>query len=97
MEEKEHRQTLVCYRICVYMKVVTLISRLPRRDRSKPVRDHLEQSKNQYEDEIRRALSELDFLAPPSLPFLQALLSGVSPNSLIFSDQKRVGKQTDLY
>ncbi|KUL86856.1 hypothetical protein ZTR_05281 [Talaromyces verruculosus] len=76
MEEKEHRQTLVCYRICVYMKVVTLISRLPRRDRSNPVRHHLEQSKNQYEDEIRRALSELDFLAPPSLPFLQALLSG---------------------
>ncbi|GIC92419.1 fungal specific transcription factor domain-containing protein [Aspergillus udagawae] len=76
MEEKEDRQTLICYRICVYMKAVTLISRLPRRDRSALVRRHLEQSKRQYEDEIHRALSELDFLRPPSLSFLQALLSG---------------------
>lgn len=68
-EEREHRQTLICYRICVYMKAVTLISRRPRKVRSDPVRRYLEQSKNQYEDEIRWALSELDFLAPPSLFF----------------------------
>ncbi|GKZ39344.1 hypothetical protein AbraIFM66950_012331 [Aspergillus brasiliensis] len=76
MEDKADRQTLVCYRICVYMKAVNMICRLPRRDRSASVRHHLEQSKKQYEDEIRRALGELDFLAPPCLLFLQALLSG---------------------
>ncbi|PIG84501.1 hypothetical protein AARAC_009922 [Aspergillus arachidicola] len=76
MEDKADRQTLVCYRICVYMKAITLISRLPREDRSASVRRHLEQSKKQYEVEICRALGELDFLAPPCLSFLQALLSG---------------------
>ncbi|KAF9891413.1 hypothetical protein FE257_004269 [Aspergillus nanangensis] len=76
MEEREDRQTLICYRICVYLKAVTMISRLPRRDRSAPVRRHLEQSKSQYVDEIHQALRELDFLAPPSLKLLQALLSG---------------------
>lgn len=79
MEDKADRQTLVCYRICVYMKAVNMICRLPRRDRSASVRHHLEQSKKSYENEIRRALGELDFLTPPSLLFLQALLSGVSP------------------
>ncbi|GLA53949.1 transcriptional regulator family: Fungal Specific TF [Aspergillus niger] len=76
MEDKADRQTLVRYRISVYMKAVNMISRLPRRDRSVSVRRHLEQSKKQYEDEIYRALEELDFLAPPCLSFLQALLSG---------------------
>ncbi|KAL3440308.1 hypothetical protein BJX65DRAFT_316735 [Aspergillus insuetus] len=76
MEEKVDRQTLVCYRICAYMKALNTISRLPRRDRSASVRRHLEQSKKQYENEIQRALGELDFLAPPCLPLLQALLSG---------------------
>ncbi|KAL4755650.1 Zn(II)2Cys6 transcription factor [Aspergillus foveolatus] len=76
MEEKVDRHTLVCYRICAYMTAATTISRLPRRDRSAPVRRHLEQSKKRYENEVHRALGELDFLAPPSLAFLQALLSG---------------------
>ena len=40
-------------------------------DRSAPVRRHLEQSKKRYENEIHRTLGELDFLAPPSLAFLQ--------------------------
>ncbi|KAL4756333.1 Zn(II)2Cys6 transcription factor [Aspergillus foveolatus] len=76
MEEKVDRHTLVCYRICVYMTAATMISRLPRRDQSVLVRRHLEKSKKQYENEIQRALGELDFLAPPTLAFLQALLSG---------------------
>ncbi|KAH8428359.1 uncharacterized protein LDX57_006060 [Aspergillus melleus] len=82
IEENEDEQTLICYRICVYMKAITLISRLPGRDRSARVRRHLEQSKSQYDNEIHRALSKLDFLAPPNLHFLQALLSAVSPNDL---------------
>lgn len=70
MEDKADRQTLVCYRICVYMKAVLMISRLSRSDRSASVCRHLEQSKKKYEDEICRALGQLDFLAPPCLTFL---------------------------
>lgn len=92
MEEKVDRQTLVCCQIRAYMKAVTTIRRLPRRVRSAPVRHHLEQSKKQYENEIYRALGELDFLAPPCLSFLQALLSGVSPEVLRFNGLYHVGK-----
>lgn len=78
VEEKADYETLTCYRVCVYQKAATMICRLPRKDRSERVRIHLEQSKKKYEHEIYKALSELDYLAPPSLILLQAFLSGVS-------------------
>ncbi|KAE8156866.1 hypothetical protein BDV40DRAFT_280137 [Aspergillus tamarii] len=76
MEGKEDERTLTCYRVCVYMKAAALLCRLPKKDRSVPLRGHLEQSKKQYEHEVYKALSEIDYLAPPSLVLLQAFLSG---------------------
>ncbi|KAE8308441.1 hypothetical protein BDV41DRAFT_568200 [Aspergillus transmontanensis] len=76
IEGIENQHTLTCYRVCVYMKAAALLCRLPKKDRSVPLRSRLEQSKKQYEHEVHKALSELDFLAPPSLVLLQALLSG---------------------
>ncbi|RAQ79165.1 hypothetical protein COH21_012528 [Aspergillus flavus] len=76
IEGKEDQHTLTCYRVCVYMKAATLLCRLPKKDRSGTLRRRLEQSKKQYEHEVHKALSELDFLAPPSLVLLQAFLSG---------------------
>lgn len=78
VEEIGDYQNLTCYRVCVYQKAATMVCRLPRKDRSEWVRMHLEQSKRKYEHEIYRALSDLDYLAPPSLVLLQAFLSGVS-------------------
>jgi hypothetical protein len=77
IEGKEDKHKLTCYRVCVYMKASTLLCRLPKKDRSVPLQRHLEQSKKQYEHEVHKALSEIDYLAPPSLVLLQALLSGV--------------------
>ena len=77
VEGKEDQHKLTCYRVCVYMKASGLLCRLPKKDRSVPLRRHLEQSKKQYEHEVHKALSELDYLAPPSLALLQAFLSGV--------------------
>lgn len=77
IEGKEGQHTLSCYRVCVYMKAAALLCRLPKKDRSVPLRRHLEQSKKQYEHEIHKALSEIDYLARPNLLLLQAFLSGV--------------------
>lgn len=77
IEGKEDKHKLTCYRVCVYMKSYTLLCRLPRKDQSVPLRKHLDQSKKQYEHEVRKSLSEIDYLAPPSLVLLQAFLSGV--------------------
>ncbi|KAE8383456.1 hypothetical protein BDV26DRAFT_139646 [Aspergillus bertholletiae] len=76
MEGRGDEQTLTRYRICVYMKATTLVSRLPKKDRSPRLQDHLKRTKKLYENEILRALGKLDYLASPSLSFLQALLSG---------------------
>ncbi|CAG7925105.1 unnamed protein product [Penicillium olsonii] len=76
IEGNEDQHTLTCYRVCVYMKAASLLSRLPKKDRKPPLRRHHEQSIKQYEHEIHQALSEIDYLAPPSLVLLQALLSG---------------------
>lgn len=84
VEEIGDYKTLTCYRVCVYQKAATMICRLPRKDRSERVRMHLEQSKRKYEHEVYRALSELDYLAPPSLVLLQAFLSAVSHLSSVF-------------
>lgn len=77
IEGKEDQNTVNCYRVCVYMKAAALLCRLPKKDRSLPLRRHLEGSKRQYEHEVHKALSEIDYLAPPSLVLLQAFLSGV--------------------
>jgi hypothetical protein len=77
IEGKEDKHKLTCYRVCVYMKASALLCRLPKKDRSVPLQMHLEQSKKQYENEVHKALSEIDYLAPPSLVLLQAFLSGV--------------------
>ncbi|KAE8406843.1 hypothetical protein BDV37DRAFT_242086 [Aspergillus pseudonomiae] len=76
IEGKEDHHTLTCYRVCVYMKAAFLLCRLPKKDRSVPLRRRLEKSKKQYEREIHQALSEIDYLARPSLVLLQAFLSG---------------------
>ncbi|KAI9927202.1 hypothetical protein MW887_003586 [Aspergillus wentii] len=76
IEGKEDRHTRACYRVCVYMKAAVLLSRLPKKDRSVPLRRHLEKSKKEYEHEMHQALSEIDYLSPPSLVLLQAFLSG---------------------
>ncbi|KAH8589549.1 hypothetical protein B0O99DRAFT_334235 [Bisporella sp. PMI_857] len=76
VEDQGDRQTLNHYRVCVYMKAITLISRLPRTGRSARLRDHLQRSKKQYEAEIFLALAKMDCLALPTLSLLQALLSG---------------------
>lgn len=77
IEGQDNQHKLTCYRVCVYMKAATMLCRLPKKDRSEPLRRHLEQSKKQYEREVYKALSEIDYLAPPSLFLLQAFLSGV--------------------
>lgn len=85
IEGKEDQNTLTCYRVCVYMKAAALLCRLPKKDRSVPLRRHLEQSKKHYEHEIHRALSEIDYLAPPSLLLLQAFLSAVCRSAFLRS------------
>lgn len=67
IEENEEKQTLTCYRACVYMKAAALLCRLLNKHRIVPLRKHLEQSKKQYEHEVHKALREIDYLAPPSL------------------------------
>ncbi|KAE8338006.1 hypothetical protein BDV24DRAFT_166708 [Aspergillus arachidicola] len=73
----ENEQLLCHYRVCVYTKAISVISRwLLSTETNTSIRSTLIESKSRYITAACRALDSIGFLSPPSLSLIQALLSG---------------------
>lgn len=74
--ESEHMRHL--YRISVWVKALSCISKMAPVISSAPLRGHFRALKKQYEAAAIEELDSVSLTAVPSLALLQALLSGVS-------------------
>ncbi|CAG8094139.1 unnamed protein product [Penicillium salamii] len=72
------------YMLCILSKAVIFISRWLRSPMSQGLANSLEKSRNSYITSGLRCLHHIDFTRSPTLPMLQALLSGVSTSKFIF-------------
>lgn len=78
MERSESEQVLQLYRISVWIKAFSCISKLAPLISSERLKAHFRTLKKQYEAGAIEELNSIPLTASPSLPLLQALLSGVS-------------------
>ncbi|KAJ5668381.1 uncharacterized protein N7477_006951 [Penicillium maclennaniae] len=76
IERRESEPILQLYRINVWVKAVCFISALAPMISSEPLKVHFRRLKKQYELSAIDELNSIPLTAPPSLAFLQALLSG---------------------
>lgn len=81
MERSESEQVLQMYRISVWIKAFSCISKVAPLISSEHLKAHFRRLKKQYEAGAIEELNSIPLTAPPSLPLLQALLSGVSAYS----------------
>lgn len=79
--DHEHGQLFYQYCICVYVKAIFLLYQKPRAYKDPRIHAQFLKSKKLYETYAFRALKSLNFLNPPTLPFIQALISAVSYHS----------------
>lgn len=70
------------YALCVLYKAIIHISRWLRSCSSQALSNCLERSRKSYITTSLRYLSDIDFTRSPSLPMIQAFLSGVSTDNL---------------
>lgn len=82
IERSESEQVLHLYRISVWVKALSCISKMAPLISSAPLRVHFRALKKQYEAAANEELDSISLTAVPSLPLLQALLSGVSSTLL---------------
>ncbi|KAJ9488692.1 hypothetical protein VN97_g4612 [Penicillium thymicola] len=73
--DHEHGQLFYQYCICVYVKAIFLLYQKPRAYKDPRIHAQFLKSKKLYETYAFRALKSLNFLNPPTLPFIQALIS----------------------
>lgn len=78
IERSENEQVLQLHRISVWVKAISCISKLAPLISSEPLKVHFRSLKKQYEAAALEELNSIAITATPSLPLLQALLSGVS-------------------
>lgn len=78
IERSESEQVLQLYRISVWVKAISCISKLAPLISSEPLKVHFRSLKRQFEAAALEELNSIAITATPSLPLLQALLSGVS-------------------
>lgn len=78
IEHSESEQVLHLFRISVWVKALSCISKMAPLISSAPLRVHFRALKKQYEAAANEELDSISLTAVPSLPLLQALLSGVS-------------------
>ncbi|CAI7591497.1 unnamed protein product [Penicillium pancosmium] len=76
IERSESEQVLHLYRISVWVKALSCISKMAPLISSAPLRVHFRALKKQYEAAANEELDSISLTAVPSLPLLQALLSG---------------------
>ncbi|KAJ5288617.1 transcriptional regulator family: Fungal Specific TF [Penicillium angulare] len=76
LENSENEQILQLYRIVVWVKAISSISKLAPMISSHPLKMHFKTLKRQYEAAAMDELNSVPLTAPPSLTLLQALLSG---------------------
>ncbi|KAK8153943.1 hypothetical protein BKA80DRAFT_34834 [Phyllosticta citrichinensis] len=77
VDAKEDESTLIQYSICISSYAYAFLTRLNGEEMHEPMTEVLDRSRDIY---LRKALIGLNYisiLAKPSLPLLQALLSGV--------------------
>lgn len=77
LENSENEQVLQLYRIVVWIKAISSISKLAPLISSQHLKVHFKTLKRQYEAAAMEELNSVPLTAPPSLTLLQALLSGV--------------------
>lgn len=65
------------YSICIYVKAIFHLYQKPRAYKDPLINDQFLRSKKAYEVSALHALQNLNFLNPPSLPFIQSLISAV--------------------
>jgi hypothetical protein len=83
MDRSESEQVLQFYRISVWIKAFSCISKLAPLISSEPLKAHFRNLKKQYEAGAIEELNSIPLTASPSLPLLQALLSGVSQDPIL--------------
>ncbi|KAJ5768616.1 hypothetical protein N7533_001199 [Penicillium manginii] len=76
IERSEGEPVLHLYRISVWVKALSCISKMAPLISSAPLRVHFRALKKQYEAAANEELDSISLTAVPSLPLLQALLSG---------------------
>ncbi|KAJ5632866.1 transcriptional regulator family: Fungal Specific TF, partial [Penicillium lividum] len=76
IERSESEQVLQLYRITVWVKAISFISKLAPFISSQPLKVHFRMLKKQYEIAAIEELNSVPLTATPSLTLLQALLSG---------------------
>ncbi|KAJ5772212.1 transcriptional regulator family: Fungal Specific TF [Penicillium odoratum] len=76
IERSESEQVLQLYRISVWVKAISFISKLAPFISSQPLKVHFRTLKKQYEIAAIEELNSVPLTASPSLTLLQALLSG---------------------
>ncbi|KAJ5652347.1 transcriptional regulator family: Fungal Specific TF [Penicillium longicatenatum] len=76
IEHTESEQILQLYRITVWVKAISCISKLAPLISSQPLKVHFRNLKKQYEAAAIEELNSVPLTATPSLTLLQALLSG---------------------
>ncbi|KAJ5798051.1 transcriptional regulator family: Fungal Specific TF [Penicillium pulvis] len=76
IERSESEQILQLYRITVWVKAISCISKLAPLISSQPLKLHFRNLKKQYEAAAIEELNSIPLAASPSLTLLQALLSG---------------------
>ena len=78
IERSESEHMLHLYRISVWVKALSCISKMAPVISSDPLRGHFRALKKQYEVAAIEELDSVSLTAVPSLALLQGLLSGVS-------------------
>ncbi|KAJ9365687.1 hypothetical protein C8Q69DRAFT_499131 [Paecilomyces variotii] len=76
IEGHPSQQLLLQYRVCVYIKAFFFTIMRANPPHSNSVLQRLEESRSQYAATALDSLSRIGLLSPPSLPLVQALLSG---------------------
>jgi hypothetical protein len=97
MERSESEQVLQLYRISVWIKAFSCISKLAPLISSEHLKAHFKRLKKQYEAGAIEELNAVPLTASPSLPLLQALLSGVShySQSIVHSNANTIIETAD--
>jgi hypothetical protein len=72
-----HDQLFYQYSICIYVKAIFHLYQKPRAYKDPRINDQFLKSKKAYEASALHALRNLNFINPPSLPFIQSLISTV--------------------
>ncbi|KAJ5958683.1 transcriptional regulator family: Fungal Specific TF [Penicillium vulpinum] len=74
--DHERGQVFYQYSICIYVRAIFHLYQKPRAYKDPRLNAQFLKSKKSYETNAFLALRSLNFLSPPTLPFIQSLISG---------------------